>query len=93
MIGNNGNDNVRIRFYGYNTFLMEAGGKKIAIDPGATFFPWFRFRTLIPKSEWADLSHAFVTHGDPDHYWHMDRIAEAHLADTHDIPPLIWCKA
>lgn len=37
---------------------------------------FFRFKTLIPKSEWHDITHIFVTHGDPDHYWHTDRIAD-----------------
>ena len=32
---------------------------------------------FLPKSEWKDITHIFVTHGDPDHYWHADRVAEA----------------
>jgi flavorubredoxin len=32
---------------------------------------------LIPKSEWKNITHIFVTHGDIDHYWHTDRVAEA----------------
>ena len=36
---------------------------------------YFRFTSLIPKSEWEDITHIFVTHGDPDHYWHADRMA------------------
>ena len=68
---------MKIKFYGYNTFLIESGDKKIAIDPGALFFYWFRFTTLIPKSEWDSITHIFITHGDPDHYWHADRVAQA----------------
>jgi len=68
---------MKIKFYGYNAFLIESGDKKIAIDPGALFFYFFRFTTLIPKSEWESITHIFVTHGDPDHYWHADRVAEA----------------
>jgi L-ascorbate metabolism protein UlaG (beta-lactamase superfamily) len=68
---------MRIRFFGYNAFLIESGNKKIAIDPGALFFYWFRFTTLIPKFEWHSITHIFVTHGDPDHYWHADRVAKA----------------
>lgn len=68
---------MKITFYGYNAFLIESGNKKIAIDPGALFFYWFRFTTLIPQSEWKSITHIFVTHGDPDHYWHADRVAEA----------------
>jgi L-ascorbate metabolism protein UlaG (beta-lactamase superfamily) len=67
---------MKIAFYGYNTFLIESGGKKIAIDPGALFLYYFRLTTLIPKSEWKDITHIFITHGDPDHYWHADRVAE-----------------
>ena len=67
---------MKITHYLYNTFIIELGDKKIAIDPGALFFYFFRFTTLIPKSEWKDITHIFVTHGDPDHYWHTDRVAE-----------------
>jgi len=68
---------MKIKFYSYNTFLIESGDKKIAIDPGALFFYFFRLTTLIPKSEWQDITHIFVTHGDIDHYWHTDRVTEA----------------
>nr|QNO54293.1 hypothetical protein FGBIHFOD_00033 [Methanosarcinales archaeon ANME-1 ERB7] len=68
---------MKITHYLYNTFIIESGDKKIAIDPAGLFFYFFRFTTVIPKSEWKDITHIFVTHGDPDHYWHMDRIAEA----------------
>jgi L-ascorbate metabolism protein UlaG (beta-lactamase superfamily) len=69
-----------IRYYGYNTFIIKISNKKIAIDPGALFFYYFRFTTVIPKSEWDDITHIFVTHGDPDHYWHFDRVAKASKA-------------
>lgn len=68
---------MKITFYGYNTFLIESGDKNIAIDPGALFMYWFRFTTLIPKDEWENITHIFITHGDPDHYWHADRVAKA----------------
>lgn len=71
---------MKITFYGYNTFLIESGDKKIAIDPGALFFYWFRFTSLIPQAEWKSITHIFITHGDPDHYWHADRVAEASCA-------------
>ena len=67
---------MKITHYLYNAFIIESGDKKIAIDPGALFFYYFRFTTLIPKSEWKSLTHIFVTHGDPDHYWHADRVAK-----------------
>ena len=68
---------MHIKFFGYNAFLIESGDKKIAIDPGALFFYWFRFTSLFPKTEWASITHIFITHGDPDHYWHADRVAKA----------------
>jgi L-ascorbate metabolism protein UlaG (beta-lactamase superfamily) len=71
---------MRITFYGYNAFLIESGNKKIAIDPGALFFYWFRLTTLIPKPEWQGITHIFVTHGDPDHYWYADRVAKVSKA-------------
>jgi len=71
---------MKVKYYGYNTFLIESGEKKIAIDPGALFFYYFRLTTLIPKSEWEDITHILVTHGDPDHYWHTDRVAESSKA-------------
>ena len=68
---------MKLTHYLYNTFIIEWSDKKIAIDPGALFFYYFRLTTLIPESEWNDITHIFVTHGDPDHYWHFDRVAEA----------------
>ena len=68
---------MKIKHYLYNTFVVESSDKKIAIDPGALFLYYFRLTTLIPKSEWKDITHILVTHGDPDHYWHTDRMAEA----------------
>jgi len=68
---------MKITHYLYNTFVIESDDKKIAIDPGGLFFYFFRFTTLIPKSEWESITHIFVTHGDPDHYWHADRVAKA----------------
>ena len=68
---------MKITFYGYNAFIIEGVGKKIAIDPGALFLYYFRMTTVIPKEEWEGISHIFITHGDPDHYWHADRMAKA----------------
>jgi L-ascorbate metabolism protein UlaG (beta-lactamase superfamily) len=68
---------VKITHYLYNTYLIETGSSKIAIDPGALFLHYFRLTTLIPKSEWKGITHVFITHGDPDHYWHADRVVKA----------------
>ena len=73
---------MKITYYLYNAFVVESGDKKIAIDPGALFFYWFRFTTVIPKSEWESITHIFITHGDPDHYWHADRVAKASNAQV-----------
>ena len=51
---------MKIKYYGYNAFLIESGDKKLAIDPGALFFYWFRFTTLIPKTEWESITHIFL---------------------------------
>ncbi len=37
----------------------------------------FKLGSLLPKSEWSTLTHILVTHGEPDHYWQADRVAEA----------------
>jgi L-ascorbate metabolism protein UlaG (beta-lactamase superfamily) len=68
---------MKITYYSYNAFIIKWDDKKIAIDPGALFAYWFSFAPLIPKEEWKDITHVFVTHGDPDHYWHADRIMKA----------------
>lgn len=68
---------MKITHYLYNAFVIEEGDFKIAIDPGALFLYHFRLTTLIPKSEWKTVTHILITHGDPDHYWHADRVAEA----------------
>ena len=68
---------MKITHFLYNTFLIAEGKLILAIDPGGLFLYYLRMTTLIPKSEWADITHIFVTHGDPDHYWHADRVASA----------------
>ncbi len=68
---------MKITYYLYNAFIIEWDDKKIAIDPGAIFGYWFSFASLIPKEEWNDITHIFVTHGDPDHYVYVDKVMEA----------------
>lgn len=68
---------MEITYYGYNSFLIKTINKKIAIDPGGSLYlfkGWLK--TLIPEYEWENITHIFVTHGDPDHYWHVDRVAQ-----------------
>ena len=67
---------MKIRHFLFNSFLIESGTNKIAIDPGQ-YFSIFNFTSLIPKSEWKNITHILITHGDPDHHWQSDRVAEA----------------
>jgi L-ascorbate metabolism protein UlaG (beta-lactamase superfamily) len=67
---------MKIRHFLYNSFLIEDGKNKIAIDPGQ-YFSIFNFSSLIPKTEWKSITHILITHGDPDHHWQSDRVAEA----------------
>ena len=76
---------MKIRHFLYNAFIIENGKTKIAIDPGQNLW-MFKLSTLIPKSEWKDITHVLITHGDPDHYWQADRVAQ--VADA----PLILSK-
>ena len=65
---------MKIRHFFYNAFIIEEQSIKIAIDPGQNLY-LFNLSSLIPKEEWRTFTHVLVTHGDPDHYWHADRIA------------------
>ncbi len=67
---------MKIKHYLYNTFLIEEGQTKIAVDPGQNLW-LFELRSLIPKSEWNAITHILITHADPDHHWQSDRVAEA----------------
>ena len=66
---------MRIKHYLYNAFLIEEADAKIAIDPGQNLW-LFKLQSLIPKSEWSTVTHIVITHGDPDHHWQSDRLAE-----------------
>lgn len=70
----------KIKYFGCNAFLIESGCKKIAIDPGTLFFYGLRSTTLIPATGWETITHIFITHGDPGHYWHAGRVAHASKA-------------
>ena len=67
---------VKITHYLYNTFLVESGSAKVAIDPGQNLW-LFKLQSLIPKTEWSSVTHIAITHGDPDHHWQSDRLAAA----------------
>ena len=67
---------MKITHYLYNTFVIEEGDAKVAIDPGQ--YLWvFDLHRLIPESEWPTVTHIAITHGDPDHHWQSDRVAAA----------------
>lgn len=67
---------MKIRHFLYNSFLIENDKTKIAIDPGQNL-GILNLSSLIPKSEWGNITHILITHGDPDHHWQSDRVAEA----------------
>jgi glyoxylase-like metal-dependent hydrolase (beta-lactamase superfamily II) len=67
---------MKIKYYLYNAFIIEDEKIKIAIDPGQNLW-LFKLGSLIPKSEWNSVTHLVITHGDPDHHWQSDRVAEA----------------
>jgi len=66
---------MKIKHFLYNSFIIENEKIKIAIDPGLNTY-LFKLGSLIPKSEWSSITHILVTHGDPDHYWYTDKVAE-----------------
>lgn len=67
---------MRITHYLYNAFLIEEGDTRVVIDPGQNLW-MFDLRSLIPEEEWPTVTHVVITHGDPDHHWQSDRVAEA----------------
>lgn len=72
---------MKIKHFLYNAFLLESGKTKIAIDPGQ-YFSLFNFSSLIPQTEWSSITHILITHGDPDHHWQSDRVAQASNASV-----------
>jgi len=67
---------MKIRHFLYNSFLIESGKNKIAIDPGQ-HFSIFNFTSLIPKTEWklhyVDSEREPATHAfdnDRSTFWH-----------------------
>ncbi len=67
---------MKLRYFLYNAFIIEAAGTKIAIDPGLNL--WIgKLNSLIPQSEWKSTTHILATHGDPDHYWYVARVAQS----------------
>ena len=67
---------MKLKHFLYNSFLIESGNNKVAIDPGQNLWI-FNLSSLIPRAEWKSITHILITHGDPDHHWQSDRVAEA----------------
>jgi len=61
--------------------MIEDAKTKIAIDPGLNL--WIgKLNSLIPQLEWSSITHILATHGDPDHYWYIDRVAQSSKASV-----------
>ena len=67
---------MNITYFGYNAFVIETGTVKLVIDPGASLYLPHRLKPIIPPARCAGATHVLVTHGDPDHHWHTDRVAK-----------------
>lgn len=72
-----GGDGIEIAYFGYNAFVVSFGPFRLVIDPGASLYLPDRLAPLIPAQALAGATHLLVTHGDPDHHWHSDRVARA----------------
>jgi L-ascorbate metabolism protein UlaG (beta-lactamase superfamily) len=70
-----------IKYFGYNSFVIETKKNRILIDPGGSFYLPHFFRPIVPKEEWSTITHIIVTHGDPDHHWHTDRVQKKSNAE------------
>lgn len=66
---------MKITYFGYNNFVLETEDKKIVFDPGADLY-LMRYASILPKSLWNEVTHIFITHTDPDHYWYVSEIAK-----------------
>ncbi len=70
---------MKIKHFLLNAFIIENKKVKIAIDPGRNLLS-YKLNSLIPKSEWMDVTHILVTHGDRDHCDFTVRMAKASKA-------------
>jgi L-ascorbate metabolism protein UlaG (beta-lactamase superfamily) len=58
---------LKIKHYGFNSFIIQGKQHKVAIDPGNNVFGINRY-SLISKKDWKGITHILITHGDPDHF-------------------------
>jgi L-ascorbate metabolism protein UlaG (beta-lactamase superfamily) len=84
---------MRVTYYGYNAFAIEADSLFVIIDPGMNLH-WRHLHSLVPTELWTSASHVMVTHGDADHALYAGQVARAAKA------PIIcghalarrWCR-
>jgi L-ascorbate metabolism protein UlaG (beta-lactamase superfamily) len=67
---------MKLTYYGYNAFVIEAQGLTALLDPGQHLH-WRRLDPLIPRDLWARADLILVTHGDPDHAEFVSEAARA----------------
>ncbi|MCW8900789.1 MAG: MBL fold metallo-hydrolase [Gammaproteobacteria bacterium] len=66
---------MKIKYYGYNAFVIEHAGLKLVIDPGKDL--WIlNLDSLVPRKEWQQVSHILTTHADPDHFAYAVKMAK-----------------
>jgi L-ascorbate metabolism protein UlaG (beta-lactamase superfamily) len=65
---------MRVTYYGYNAFTIEADNLLVIIDPGMNL-DWKHLRSLVPPELWKSASHVMVTHGDADHAQYAGQVA------------------
>ena len=85
---------MEITHYLYNSFVITADGLRVAIDPGGKLYH-FGFKPIIPRDVWSSITHVLVTHADPDHHWHTDRLvaeSEATVICGTELTQLHGCK-
>jgi len=66
---------MTITHFLYNSFVISTHDLRVAIDPGGELFH-LQFKPIIPPDAWKAITHVLVTHADPDHHWHTDRVVE-----------------
>jgi len=66
---------MRLTYYGYNAFSIEAT-MTVIVDPGQDLH-WRRIGPLLPKETWPKAGLILVTHGDADHAEYVPHVARA----------------
>jgi L-ascorbate metabolism protein UlaG (beta-lactamase superfamily) len=66
---------MRLTYYGYNAFFIEAT-KIVILDPGQDLHRR-RIGPLLPRVAWPQADLILVTHGDADHAEYVPHVARA----------------